>query len=260
MPTFDIPKLYNDGEDLYEAHLDAAFEYIEGALNTTKLDSSNLQTGAVVADTIASGAVTEGKISSGAISTTKIADTAITGAKLNSGVVDATTIEIAESKLRVKDGAITTAKIASGAITTALLPAANTALSASSGAFAPNLNTFGTPTADACSISHTASGTRPILVDVVPDGTGNYSFIELYTYGVLSIMRDDTVIARLDYKNSTTGATNTAQHPVGSFRAYEASPVAGAHTYKLRMSFMDLSNGGGTVGRVHYAKVLVREL
>lgn len=82
MPVVDVPKPYLDGDDLTESMLDTCFEYLETLLNTTKLDSDNIQSGGIVADNLASASVTEPKIGSSAVTTNKIADDAITTAKI----------------------------------------------------------------------------------------------------------------------------------------------------------------------------------
>lgn len=82
MPIFDIPKDYQDDSDLTEAMLDSAFEYIETALNTTKLDSSNIQTGGISSDNIAAAAVVEAKLGASAVTTNKLGDATVTTPKI----------------------------------------------------------------------------------------------------------------------------------------------------------------------------------
>lgn len=82
MPNVDIPKPYQDGEDLSEANLDTCFEYIETLLNTTKLDSTNIQAGGIETSNLAASAVTTAKIDASAVTTVKIIDDAITTAKI----------------------------------------------------------------------------------------------------------------------------------------------------------------------------------
>jgi microcystin-dependent protein len=82
MPNFDIPKQYQDEEDLTEAILDASFEYIETFLNTTKLDSDNIQTGGIATLNIAASAVTAAKLASDSVTTVKILDSNVTTAKI----------------------------------------------------------------------------------------------------------------------------------------------------------------------------------
>lgn len=81
-PVADIPKNYADDTDLTESQLDAAFEYVETFLNTTKLDSANIQTGGVAAENLASSCVTETKLASSAVTTAKIGDAAVTTTKI----------------------------------------------------------------------------------------------------------------------------------------------------------------------------------
>lgn len=81
MPTLTITKNWSDGSALTDAHLDTASESIETFVNTTKLDSNNLQSGAVVEATLGSASVTEAKIGTGAVTTTKLGDSSVTYAK-----------------------------------------------------------------------------------------------------------------------------------------------------------------------------------
>lgn len=73
MPTLTVTKNYSDGTVLTKAQLDSAFTSVETFVNTTKLDSTNLQSGAVTASAIASGAVGSSQIASSAISIAALA-------------------------------------------------------------------------------------------------------------------------------------------------------------------------------------------
>jgi hypothetical protein len=127
MPTLTVTKNYSDNNVLTEAHLDAAFESVETFVNTTKLDSSNLQAAAVTETQLGSAAVTEAKIATGAVTTAKIADGAITGAKLAATTADNSTLEYDATNdyLKVKASGITATQIASDAVTTAKILNAN---------------------------------------------------------------------------------------------------------------------------------------
>lgn len=82
MPNLTITKNYSDNNELDAIMLDAALDSVSTFINTTKLDSQNLQSGAVVETTIAAGAVTESKIAINSVSTAKIPDSAITTVKI----------------------------------------------------------------------------------------------------------------------------------------------------------------------------------
>lgn len=62
MPTLSITKNYSDGDILTESDLDAIKSSIETFVNTTKLDSNNLQSNAVVTATLTDLSVTRSKI------------------------------------------------------------------------------------------------------------------------------------------------------------------------------------------------------
>lgn len=87
MPTLSVTKSYADAETLTEAMLDEAFESIETFVNTTKLNSSNIQTGGVSEGNLGAGVVTEGKIGPGAVTTNKYAAESLTLSKLAAEVV-----------------------------------------------------------------------------------------------------------------------------------------------------------------------------
>lgn len=73
MPTLTITKQYDDGTVLTETQLDTAFASVTTFVNTTKLDSDNIQDGGLDADTLASSAVTTAKIAAGAVTLAKLA-------------------------------------------------------------------------------------------------------------------------------------------------------------------------------------------
>lgn len=84
MPTFVTTRNYQDGASLTQAELDAAFNSIETFVNTTKLDSTNLQSGAVGTSQLAAAAVASTNIAANAVTTTLINDGAVTRSKLDS--------------------------------------------------------------------------------------------------------------------------------------------------------------------------------
>lgn len=86
MPTVTITKNWDDGQPLTESMLDDIKTSVETALNTTKLDSDNIQDGGIDEDAIAALAVSTGKIANLAVETGKIAAGAVTPAKLASAV------------------------------------------------------------------------------------------------------------------------------------------------------------------------------
>lgn len=73
MPLFTMTKQYDDGSALTEAMLDAMKSSTETFLNTTKLDSDNIQDGGIDSDALASNAVTTNKINTAAITAAKLA-------------------------------------------------------------------------------------------------------------------------------------------------------------------------------------------
>ena len=83
MPLITVTKLYDDGQILTEAMLDAIKDSVEDAFNTTKLDSDNIQTGGIATASLADVSVTEAKLANDAVTTVKIDDGAVTLVKLD---------------------------------------------------------------------------------------------------------------------------------------------------------------------------------
>ena len=255
MPTLDITKSYQDGIDLTEAQLDDAFESLETFMNTTKLDSDNMQAGGIQGASLAAGSVTETKIGSAAVTTNKIADGNVTGAKLHSNVADGSTLEVSASALQIKAlgvtaaklaaDAVETAKIKDGAVTQAKRVALGQQISEScalAGGFAS-----GSPGAISnLSVSLTTTG-RPVMVQLVADGSANYSRFYVEGSGVAYIYRDSTLIAE------TLLTSSSMSIPPSSFGVLDA-PGAGTYTYTVKGLTL-----GGTAA-VYYAKLLAYEL
>lgn len=73
MPTLSITKTFSDGNILTEADLDNIKSSVETFLNTTKIDSNNIQASGVATANIADLAVTTAKINGNAVTKAKIA-------------------------------------------------------------------------------------------------------------------------------------------------------------------------------------------
>jgi microcystin-dependent protein len=73
MPTLDIPKPYDDGQDLTEAMLDQCFESVETFVNTTKLDGDNIAAASISSSHLAAGAVDTSALAANAVTLAKLA-------------------------------------------------------------------------------------------------------------------------------------------------------------------------------------------
>ena len=82
MPTLTITKSYADGDILTEADLDAIRTDILTFLNTTKIDSDNIQDAAIATAKLQNSSVTTDKIADANVTTAKLADNAVTAAKI----------------------------------------------------------------------------------------------------------------------------------------------------------------------------------
>ena len=128
MPTLSITKNYANTTVLTEGQLDDIKTSIETFVNTTKLDSQNIQTGGIATANFATGAVDSAAIASSAVTTVKIADSNVTTAKIadsnvttakiaNSGVTTAKILDANVTTAKIADANVTAAKIATGTIT-----------------------------------------------------------------------------------------------------------------------------------------------
>lgn len=85
MPTFSFTRNYSDNTVLTEAQLDDLVDSIETAVNTTKLDSDNIQDLSITSSKLANSAVTTTKINTNAVTKAKIE----TAQQLPAGIIQA---------------------------------------------------------------------------------------------------------------------------------------------------------------------------
>jgi len=86
MPTLTIPNSFTANTTAQSALVNANFNAVATLLNSTKLDSTNVQTGGLATANLADVAVTTAKIADLAVTTGKIADSSVTVAKLAAAV------------------------------------------------------------------------------------------------------------------------------------------------------------------------------
>jgi hypothetical protein len=111
MATLDVRRLYNDGDPLFEADLDAIIDDIETFVNTTKLSDDNIQNAGITASTkLVDGSITAAKLGSDSVTTAKILDANVTTAKLVDGILSAD----ATGRAKMADSFVNAAKIADG--------------------------------------------------------------------------------------------------------------------------------------------------
>lgn len=138
-------------------------------------------------------------------------------------------------------------------------PAKASQLSSSCGIFSTASTSFVDATNLTCTI--TASGTRPVLIVLVPDGAGNTSFTDITATantasGQHKCDKDNgTDIGQQEIETSATLATNVLmEYPVGSINFIDPAPTAGSHTYKIQSQATS-----GTTIRIIRAKLFVYE-
>lgn len=211
------------------------------------------------------------------VPTAGIEDGAITGAKLDSGIVDDSTIEIDSSTLQVKDGGIDTAQLADGSVETAKIAddavttekmAINYALSSliiNDSISGTSFSSFENGSGTDVEVSITVAGDRDLelsLVSIGGEPTIDPAEVQIQN-------SSGTVI--FDFSFYDTGSTTdysagrlrtntiTLEYPPGIFKTIipAASLSSGAKTFKFRgKTFGGISPSAFIQG----AKIMAREL
>jgi hypothetical protein len=217
MPTLTIPNSFSPSTTAQSAQVNANFNAVATLLNSTKLDVDNIQ---------ALG-----------ITTALLAANAVTGAKLNSDVVDNSTLQYTSSQLSIKALGVGTSHIAAGAVTQAKRADLGEQLSTASGSFTTSSATLVDVTN--LSVSITTTGRR-VWVGLIPDSAQTTSSLSsVTTSGTDSasgyaLFRDSTQISAHDIENRGASAGSlTARVPVGTVFTLD-KPIAGTYTYKLQ--------------------------
>jgi hypothetical protein len=139
------------------------------------------------------------------------------------------------------------------------LQSANRVLSASCGDF--SATALGYTDVTNLSVSIRASGNRPIVICLIPDGSGNDCYFggddngSGSGYAEFEVLRDSSLVTTPflpDVVSSGSGSTRNA--PI-SFLSAVDRPAAGLYTYKIRLN---RTTSSGKV-LVKYAKLLVYE-
>lgn len=162
MPVLSITKTYANGLDLTETDLDNIKNSLETFFNTTKIDSTNVQTGGLIGANLANGTITSTQIATNGIITTNITDLNVTSGKL------ATNIAIAGS-LTIGSGGIVITSSASDVLALALSSTTGGLYLAGSSRAALRSGMTGTSSALAVSVVDSTLATAyPIVVSAVP--------------------------------------------------------------------------------------------
>lgn len=228
MGVYAEPKSYSDGAALTETMLDEGRDYRAQFFNVDRLDSSNLQSGAVVEATIGTGAVSASKLASDSVTTVKILD-----------------------------ANVTTAKLAALSVTQAKRAALGQQVSSSCGSFS---TTSGSLT-DITNLSVTITTTgRPVFIGAQADGSSTAKWGVADTAdndisATVTLKRDSTTIAVQEAKiisqATTTGSFQELHLPASSIWHIDV-PAAGTYVYKLQMT--------STEGFFSNAKLVAYEL
>jgi hypothetical protein len=266
MPVLTVVKNYIDNTTLTQAELDQAFQSIETFVNTTKLDSTNLQNGSVITASIAAMAVDSSKIASNAVGASQLS---------SDSSVDANR---AVGTNHLKDASVTVAKLASASVGTSQLIDANvtqaklaaraTGTTVAAGGVAISSScgvAYGNSTSSYTSVTNlnvtiTALG-RPVKVALQSDGTtGSLSGFLINLNGsppdpvAVGIFRDSTQVA--EYR---IGGSSTTSTPVpASSIVFLDQPAAGTYTYTVKMKAV--STGAGTSASIFNCVLIAYEI
>jgi hypothetical protein len=150
VPALTIPYSFSANTTAQSSQVNANFSAVATLLNSTLLDSTNIQTGG--------------------IATANLAANSVTGAKLASSCADGTTLQYTSSTLSIKASGVGTSQIADGAVTQAKRASLGQQVSSSSGAY----STASTSLTAVTNLSVTITTTgRPLFLGLVHDGTSN---------------------------------------------------------------------------------------
>lgn len=225
MPTLSITKSYADSTILSESDLDNIKTSIETFMNTTKLDASNIQDGAITADLIAAAVAGNG-----------LAGGAGTALSVN---VDGSTIEINSDTLRVKDGGITQVK--QGAMAYDVSASTTSTITSTSYVNVTNL-----------SVEITTTG-RPVLLMLTGGSNSAIGAQDSATEPEVTIafrrsndnfVGDDNLVSEMVYEGKA-GSSSGMAIPASAFNRIDFSVVGSADTYQYKVQ-AKVASGGNT--------------
>lgn len=271
-PIFNFTENYDDGTTLTEAQLTALVDSIETALNTTGLDSTNIQTGGVAEINLASGSVTATKLGANSVTSVKlmsdssvdanravttdhIKNNAVTGAKLSPAAPASTLPLLCTSGSVLSYAAIDTDQLAAEAVTTAKIEdlAVTGAKIANTTITAGKLATFNYQFSNAVSQTISGSGyttvtnltvtivdvARPVQITLDAEflATSHIFRAASAQMAMIKILKDGSTLCIIPF-----GGSAGAWHPPRQFGIFDV-PGAGSHTYTVEAN----ANSGSDV-------------
>lgn len=220
MPTFTMTKNYDDGSILTESQLDDIKNSIETFLNTTKIDSDNIQAGGIATANYAAGSV----------DSTALAASAVTTAKIN-------------------DGAVTQAKRAALGQQTSSSSSTFTTTSTSY-VDVTNLSVSLTTTGRMVCVTLIPDGNALSNVGVLTSSASSATVSSAY-----KCVRDSTDVGEMQFGAVHSGSASLSNTVPCSAVCFYDTPSAGTYTYKLQAK-----STSGTTTSVLYSKLLAYEL
>lgn len=208
-----------------------AIKRIAGGAQWYSASASSLGTGGIVTAALADGSVTAAKLASDAVTTAKILDANVTAAKLATGAVTPAKIELSPQ------------------------------LSSSSGSFVTSSTTATDVTN--LSVSFTASGSKNVFIEIIPDGTNNNSYFKFTrenTTGGMTVLvfRDAAQIGQLTIEELNQNSGGFCGISVPAYAKFLDAPSSGTYTYKVQI-YNNVS-GATAVCYMYYCKLMVYEL
>lgn len=216
MPTLTIPNTFSPNTVAQSAQVNANFNAVATLVNSTKLDSDNIQTGGIATASLADDSVTKAKINAD-VAGTGIGQNVDGSLELN---VDGATVEISSDTLRVKDGGITRPKlVVVGQQTTAAINA--------------NINSASLANVSGLAVNLTSTG-RPVMIMCQGSQTGATASFEWNNSGLVQVAltRNGTLVANHRLGNGSGGVQNAAPSVLTVLDVV----AAGTYTYQVQIS------------------------
>ena len=166
---------------------------------------------------------------------------------------------------KIADANVTTAKLANGAVTQAKREALPDYISSSCGSFTYAPASTAISAVTNLSVSSVVTTGRPVMIELVGDGTTNGSFVGLSRTaeeaGIdVLFYRDTTLIHVANLHIKSGNAANVIYYvPSSSFR-YKETPAAGNYTYTIKTRLESGQTTNSATAIFSYCKLNVYEM
>lgn len=210
MPAFTMTKTYNDGDVLNESDLDGMKSSTETFLNTTKIDSDNIQTGGIATANLADLAVTVAKLGAEAVETAKIKDLNVTAAKIATGVITQVKMGSVGQQASASSGSVTAAYATQADITNLTV----------------TITTTGRPVMILCQHDGAGAGPAKFSIEITSGSSTQMG------YNII-LQRGGSDLAQYQILMDANYTSGRIMVPSSCIQ-YLDTPAAGTYTYKIQ--------------------------